>query len=46
MALNLVYKKVNMVNYFGREFIDRGEWCLKVENNNEKVFKFVYDYSA
>lgn len=38
MALNLVYKKVNMVNYFGREFIDRGEWCLKVEKIMKKFF--------
>jgi len=38
MALDLVYKKVNMVNYFGREFIDRGEWCLKVEKIMKKFF--------
>jgi len=38
MALNLVYKKVNMVNYFRREFIDRGEWCLKVEKIMKKFF--------
>lgn len=38
MALNLVYKKVNMVNYFRREFIDRGEWCLKVEKIMKKLF--------
>jgi len=46
MALLLVCEEMSMLKSYGREFINRGEWCLKVEKNNEEVFKFIDGVSA